>query len=152
MLQTWENNPGLRGKSQEVKQITKDVKQIIDNMAETMQTQEWVWISACQIWYNLQISIITLREKKNKKDIYLWDEIIINPQILHKSKETYIDEEWCLSLPNTFWKVRRHNRIVLKYTNINWKKITKKFFWLTSRIIQHEVDHLHWVLFIDKLV
>lgn len=152
MIETGENNQKLRNKSKEVKNITTEIKQIVNEMAEIMQEKEWVWISACQIWYNIQISIITIWEIKKGKEIYKWDEIMINPKIIHKSNETYIDEEWCLSLPNTFWKVKRNKRVVVKYTNINWKKITKKYFNLTARIIQHEIDHLYWVLFTDKLI
>ncbi len=152
MLQTGENNKKLRTKSKEVKEITSNIKQIINEMAEFMEEEEWVWISACQIWYNIQISIITIWEIKKWKEIYKGDEIIINPKIIHESKETHIDEEWCLSLPNIFWKVKRNNRIVIKYTNTHWKKITKKFFNLTARIVQHEIDHLNWILFTDKTV
>ncbi len=152
MLQIWENNPILRQKSQKIQKITPEIKNIIKEMFQEMELHEWVWISACQIWYNLQISIITLRDSKKSKEVYLWDEVLINPQVLHVSKETYIEEEWCLSLPDVYWKVRRPKRAVIKYQDLNMKKITKKFFWLTARIALHEIDHLNWILFIDKLV
>jgi len=77
--------------------------------------------------------------------------MMINPEILEYSEETNIETEWCLSVPKVTWKVERP--IKIKLTFKDQKNTQKTIFleWLHARIVQHEIDHLNWKLFIDYL-
>ena len=76
---------------------------------------------------------------------------MINPEILERSSETNVDNEWCLSLPWIKWEVRRANSIKVKFLNDKGKENTLMLHMLAARVVLHEIDHLDWVLFIDKL-
>ncbi len=76
---------------------------------------------------------------------------MINPVVLSSSDTHVRDKEWCLSLPGIEWEVERSKQITVKYTNLQGKDIIKKISGYNARIILHEIDHLDWVLFIDKL-
>jgi peptide deformylase len=77
---------------------------------------------------------------------------MINPEILEISPTSHVNEEGCLSVPNTFGNVRRAAWIRLQYFTPQGQKITKKVSGRNAVVIQHEIDHLDGILFIDKLV
>jgi peptide deformylase len=74
----------------------------------------------------------------------------INPEIIKSSKKSSFLEEGCLSLPNIYGEVERPEKIIFKAINSDGKKIKLKAFGLLARVIQHEIDHLDGILFIDK--
>lgn len=110
----------------------------------------WVGLAAPQIGYNRRLIVVSLL-----KD---WDDetyptiLMMNPEILEHSDEKNIDTEWCLSVPWEKWKVARWNEIKLKYIDEKWKENILKLSWLRARIVQHEIDHLDWILFTDNLI
>ncbi len=150
-IQKGVNNPILRAKSQEV-DLIPEVKNFWKILLELMYEYDGVWLAAPQIWKNWRIIAVTFWQKRWKKYDFLWEEIMFNPKITWFSKETEIDEEACLSLPGVVWDVERSKEIIVEYIDINWNKRSKKLKWLNARIVQHEVDHLDWILFIDKIV
>lgn len=77
---------------------------------------------------------------------------MINPKIVDRSKETILREEACISLPNAIGMVRRHKAITVEFLDLKGKKQNKKYKEFNAVIIQHEMDHLDGVLFLDKLV
>ena len=77
---------------------------------------------------------------------------MINPKIMETSQEMAIDEEACISLPDVFGKVKRHKTILVTYTDIKGHKQTKKLKDFNARIVQHEIDHLDGILFVDKVI
>ena len=77
---------------------------------------------------------------------------MINPNIVEKSKETILREEACISLPNCTGMVKRHNAITVEFIDLKGKKQTKKYKEFNAVIIQHEIDHLDGVLFMDKVI
>jgi peptide deformylase len=95
---------------------------------------------------------ITQRDTEPKERELLEEVIMINPVIVGKGKETDVQEEGCLSLPGQTGKVERPLDITVKYTTIDGKDHLRKVSGYNARIIQHEIDHLDGVLFIDKLV
>lgn len=158
MIQKWENNKILRSISKEVDLSKKINNKLLQSLEKELnQNEEWkitLWVAAPQIWFNERVIIIKLIIKITQK----WeiqeskDIIMINPEILEKSKETGIDFEGCLSVPNIEWKVERSKVIKVWFYDIN-----KKYQWLVlsdlnARVVQHEIDHLDWILFIDKLI
>lgn len=109
----------------------------------------WVWLAAPQVWYNIRLIIVSLLsdwEDENYKTL-----IMFNPVIIEMSDECELWEEWCLSVPGKKWDVKRAKEIKLAYQDEKWALKTLVLNWLKARIVQHEVDHINWVLFVDRL-
>lgn len=140
-LLTGENNKTLRQRSLPVKHINADVRSLIEQMKEVMRKNNGVGLAAIQVGEPMRIITCEIDNK-----FYSF----INPEIIKSFPETSIMEEGCLSLPNIYGEVERPKKIILKAVNFNGKKIKMKAFGLLARVIQHEIDHLDGVLFIDK--
>jgi len=138
---TGEKNKTLRQKSLPVRHINSDVRTLIQQMKKVMEENNGVGLAAIQIGEPTRIVICELNDK-----FYTF----INPEITKFSQETSVMEEGCLSLPNIYGEVERPKKISLKAINFNGKKIKIKAFGLLARVIQHEIDHLDGILFIDK--
>ena len=138
---TGEKNPILRQKSKFVEHLTKEVRDLIIQMKKIMENDNGVGLAAPQINASQRIIICNVDNK-----FYSF----INPEIVKSSKETSSIEEGCLSLPNIYGEVERPEKIILKAIDSDGKKIKLKVFGLLARVIQHEIDHLDGILFIDK--
>ncbi len=153
IVQVW--NPILMKETKKVKDCKKEkVKKIIDNLIEIMRISDLVWISANQIWEDLSIFVSEIRKTKNRNPKKLDKlRIFINPKIIYKSKKTKIDYEWCWSVANSwlFWPVERAEIVKIEALNENWEKFILEAKWFLSRIIQHEIDHLKWHIFLEKI-
>jgi peptide deformylase len=139
-------NPNLilRKKSAEIKKdeiTSKKIQRICLNMAKTMLAKEGVGLAAPQIGKNIRLCVV------NTKNDPL---VLINPKIIKKSWAKEWGEEGCLSVPDVFGEVRRHKKIICDYRNKKGEKAKISAEGLLARVIQHEVDHLDGVLFIDK--
>lgn len=120
-------------------EVPDDIKKLSLDMFETM----WgigVGLAAPQIGKDINMFII-----KSGKETF------INPKITWKSPETKDSTEGCLSIPYQRGTVTRHKRIRVEYININGKKINKEFSGFEAIVIQHEYDHLHGILFTDRM-
>ena len=117
-----------------------------------MWKNKGVGLAAPQVGENIRVIATSQREKKKTKDILLGETIMINPKIVNKSKEMIVWEEACISLPNCTGNVKRHKNITVEFLDINGKKQKQKYKEFNAVIIQHEMDHLDGILFIDKLV
>jgi peptide deformylase len=100
-----------------------------------------VALAAPQVYVSIRLIVI-----KDPKRI-----VAINPKIIEFSKEKDLDQEGCLSIPNTYEQVERSTSIVVEYYNERGEKITRSCSGSLARAFQHEVDHLDGVLFIDKI-
>jgi peptide deformylase len=137
-------NPILKKKSVEVKLkkiSSKEFQELCLNMEKTMEEKKGVGIAAPQIGENIRLIII------NTKDGGV---VMINPKITKKSLTKEWGEEGCLSVPGVFGQVKRHKKIECEYLDKTGKEIKIKAEGLMARVIQHEIDHLDGVLFIDK--
>ena len=151
-IQTWLNNPILRTKSKEVnlEEIKSDkIQDFAQILFAWMEMYDGIWLAAPQIWENIRMIAVCQLDKK-EKDI-TWAEVLINPKIIEKSWE-YISEEGCLSLPWLEGKVKRYKKVKVEYYDINWEKHSIKAENLNAAILQHEIDHLNWILFWDKVI
>lgn len=151
-IQTWPNNPILRTISEEIEEITEDLKIFCKKLILLMRKNKGVGLAAPQVWENIRVIATSQREKKKTKDIFLGETIMINPKIVDASKETIVWEEACISLPNCTGNVKRHKTITVEFLDSNGKKQKQKYKEFNAVIIQHEMDHLDGILFIDKLV
>ena len=99
--------------------------------------------------------MIAVTERKEKKDgdqKLINAEVMINPTITQRSKALKTTEEGCLSIPNVYGDVTRPKTVTVQYTDIHGKQKTKKLEGFSAVIVQHEVDHLDGILFVDKVV
>lgn len=151
-IQTWTNNPILRYNSEIVDKITDELRVFCGKLLKIMWENNGVWLAAPQVGNNVRIIATSQWRKKGDKDILLWETIMINPIITDKSKEMIVWEEACLSLPDVIGNVKRHKIVTVEFMDIKWIKQKKKYKDLNAVIVQHESDHLDWVLFVDKLV
>ena len=136
-----ENNQTLRQKSLPVRRINADVRSLIEQMRKVIKQNNGVGLAAIQIGEPTRIIVCEIDDK-----FYTF----INPEIIKSFSETSVTEEGCLSLPNMYGEVERPKKISLKAINFDGKKIKIKAFGLLARVVQHEIDHLDGILFIDK--
>lgn len=145
-------NPLVREKSKPVKKFDKKLKQLAKDLIDTLKVQkdpEGVGLAACQIGKLLNVFAFVDKDKKIK--------VIVNPKVIltkyqkqKRSKKKIL--EGCLSIPNYYGQVKRPSEITISYQDIEGNKKTETFKGFQAHIIQHELDHLNGVLFIDHLI
>tara|TARA_B100001564_G_C20645861_1_gene674396 strand:- start:1344 stop:1865 length:522 start_codon:yes stop_codon:yes gene_type:complete len=142
-----EPDPILRKKCEPIEKIDDNTRKLLDDMLETMYDAPGIGLAAVQVGILRRLVVIDISKNEEKKDPLF----LVNPKILNRSKETSVYEEGCLSLPGQFAEIERPAKCVLKYTDYNGKDKELKAEGLLATCIQHEVDHLNGVLFIDYL-
>jgi len=133
-------DPVLRKKCGEVKGINDEVKKLIADMKETMERNNGIGLAAPQVGVSKRIIVVETEEGPIE---------FINPKILKRGKEKEVIEEGCLSFPNLFLKIKRPKEVEIEAFNGEGKKI--KAVGLLARVLQHEIDHLEGILFIDRI-
>ena len=144
-----EPNPVLRQKNRPVEPADfsdPKFKQSILNLIETMKSRDGVGMAAPQAGMALRFCVIAKEYTEDK----IKDVVLINPVWTKKSILRASDEEGCLSVPNVFGRVLRYKKIRVKAVDENGKSVNFEAKNFLARIIQHEVDHLDGILFIDK--
>ena len=142
-----EPDPILRKKCEPLEQVDTDTKKLMDDMLETMYAAPGIGLAGVQVGILKRLVVIDIsKEEENKKPIFL-----VNPQIIDQSKKTSVYEEGCLSLPGQFAEIERPAECTLKYIDYNGKEKELKADGLLATCVQHEVDHLNGILFIDYL-
>lgn len=145
--------PVLRKESQDIDASYPELKQLIDDMRETLAASEGIGLAAPQIGKDIRLAIIDLDvlaedfpEYKDFRRVY------INPYILeYDDTETESMEEGCLSLPGIHEKVTRPTRIHVKYQDENFQEHDEWVDGYLARVMQHEFDHLNAKMFIDRM-
>lgn len=133
----------LRQKAEEVKEITPEICEILDNMVETMYSTKGVGLAAPQVGISLRMFVCDKGDGVVHK--------VINPQITFLTDDLKEYEEGCLSVPGIYKKVKRPSLIMVEYQNELGENITTELDDLLAIIMQHEYDHLDGVLFTDKI-
>ena len=134
----------LRKKSRDVEVIDDKVRELLDDMVDTMYKFNGVGLSAVQVGILKRLVVIDLYDEKGPIKL-------VNPKIV-KEKGTQEVEEGCLSFPNQFGKVIRPEKVVMEALNENGEKIKIEGEGLLAQAIAHEIDHLEGILFIDKVI
>ncbi|OGB74059.1 peptide deformylase [candidate division Kazan bacterium RBG_13_50_9] len=147
------NNPLLLKKSAPVREVNAAIQKLAHNLIDTMRANNGVGLSAPQIGMLKRIIAYEYKRPKGSKDITpnVPLRVLINPEIIKLSKKTKVDEEGCLSFPDLFGQVKRSTGIRVRALNSKGKLIEFDAKDFEARIIQHEVDHLDGILFIQKL-
>ncbi len=135
-------DPILRKKAKKVEIFDKNLKDILENMVETMYLGDGVGLAGPQVGLSLRIFVMDWGEGPVK---------VINPEIIEMSDEKVVDEEGCLSLPDIFENVERAKWIKVRYQDENANFVERTFEDYPARIFQHEYDHLEGILFIDRI-
>jgi peptide deformylase len=135
-------NPILRQKAKRVGRIDESIRSLLDDMVETMHAAKGIGLAAPQVGVPLRVIVVEYEDTRLQ---------LVNPEIIKVSEETDVAEEGCLSIPHYYGPVRRHNAVVVKGLNRNGKEMRVKADGWVARVLQHEIDHLDGVLFIDKL-
>jgi peptide deformylase len=136
-------DPILREKTVKIKDpLAPEIQELILNMAETMHKAEGLGLAANQVGFNLKLCII-----ENEGKIY----VLINPKITAKSRKKTFSDEGCLSFPGVFLQIARSSEVQVRFLDQTGKPQKIKAADLFARAIQHELDHLDGVLFIDRL-
>ena len=142
-----EPNKILRQISQPVQEVGKNEQKIMDDMLETMYAAKGIGLAAIQIGIPKRIIVIDISKEDNKKmPIYF-----VNPVIKNRNSELSTYEEGCLSVPNQFAEIERPCTCEVEYLDYYGKKKILKAEGLLATCIQHEMDHLEGILFIDYL-
>ena len=135
----------LRTKAKPVAEVTPEIQRIVDDMFETMYDENGVGLAATQVDIHQRIVVIDVSENKENPLV------LINPEIINKSEQTFINEEGCLSVPGCYAKVNRHEKVTVKALDRNGEEFTLEGSELLSICLQHELDHLAGILFVDYL-
>ena len=141
-----EPDPFLRQISYEVEKVDGEIRKLIDDMLETMYAAPGIGLAAIQIGVPKRVIVIDLSKEEKKKPLYF-----VNPKIIVSSEDNSTYEEGCLSVPGQFAEVDRPNECHISYLDYNDKKKELKAEGLLATCIQHEMDHLEGILFIDYL-
>jgi len=134
--------PILREKALPVKEVTPEILNLIKDMAETMYTASGVGLAASQVGVLKRIILVD-----GEEDGLI---VLINPMII-KSEGEVVEEEGCLSVPDIYSQVKRSSKVTIKALNENGDPIEITKEGLTARALQHEIDHLDGILFIDRI-
>lgn len=143
-------NPILRKKATLIESITPELEQLIADMVETMMAFKGIGLAAPQVNRSLAVFIACFIEEEEKIDPSKI-RTFINPKILSYSPEQADHSEGCLSIPKIYRDVRRPLSIHVAALDLKGNAFTEEFHGYDARIILHELDHLHGVLFIDRL-
>lgn len=143
----------LRRPSKRVSKVDKKILDLISDMKETLKVQkdpEGVGLAAPQVGKNLRIFIMDHEGVRR---------VVINPEIISQSKSSGVKKkkekdllEGCLSLPHYYGPLERATKIKIKYINESGNEVTEEFYGFTAQIVQHEIDHLNGIIFIDRII
>jgi peptide deformylase len=142
-----EPNNILRQKSLPVEKVDLDLQKLMDDMLETMYAAPGIGLAAIQVGVPKRVIVLDLSSKEEqKKPMYF-----VNPEIINKSKNNLTYEEGCLSVPGQFAEIDRPEKCHIKYLDYHGQPKELETEGMLATCIQHEIDHLEGILFIDYL-
>ena len=147
-----ESNKILREKSLRVENVDKDIQLLMDDMLETLYAAPGIGLAAIQVGVAKRVIVMDInrdrdKDKEQKKNPMYF----VNPEIIWKSEEKFTYEEGCLSVPNQFAEIDRPKQCHVKHLDYYGHPQELKADGLLATCIQHEMDHLEGILFIDYL-
>jgi len=140
-------DPILRQVSAPIEQVDDAVRNLSSDMLETMYDAPGIGLAAIQIGIDRRMLVIDLSKDDEEKK----PQVFINPEILQSSDERSVYEEGCLSIPDYYAEVERPAKITVKYLGLDGKEQLLEADGLLATCLQHEIDHLNGVLFIDYI-
>ena len=154
-------HPALRQKGGRIEKVTPEIKKLVADMFETMHVNHGIGLAAQQVGQALQLAVFDVREVKDRPSLLELDGkpadvnefmplVLINPEI-KPGGEPATGGEGCLSFPEIFAEITRPESVDVKALNQKGKPVEFRCGGLLARAIQHEVDHLNGILFIDRM-
>jgi peptide deformylase len=134
-------DPVLKRKALKISGVDSSVRKLIANMLDTLQDASGIGLAAPQIGASLKLVVIHIPEEEQER-------VLINPEVIKKTGEREIDER-CLSIPGYKGLVKRACNVTVKARDENFKEIRVKAEGLLAQALEHEIDHLNGVLYID---
>lgn len=149
------NNPILRKKTRLVTKFDPDLQRLIDDMIETMRSANGVGLAGPQVNQSLRVTVIETLPDRDKEGNEIEGSreliVLVNPKIIAESRKKVEGIEGCLSIPGWVGEVERHESIRVRAQDRYGQKIRLRLKNWTARIVQHEIDHLDGILYIDRL-
>ncbi|HYF70541.1 MAG TPA: peptide deformylase [Ohtaekwangia sp.] len=143
-------DPVLRQRAKDIAPGT-DIKQLIDDMFETMHGASGIGLAAPQIGKSIRLFIVDGTMLEDEEDMEDFKKVFLNPQLIEEIGTPWEFEEGCLSIPNIREKVSRKEKLKIRYYNENWELKEDEYDGMRARIIQHEYDHIEGKMFVDYL-
>ncbi|MET0547232.1 MAG: peptide deformylase [Caulobacterales bacterium] len=145
-------NPLLKERSKPVERVDDTLRALMDDMLETMYHAPGIGLAAIQIGEPVRVIVMDIAQRESEDGTAIREpRYFVNPEILESSEELKPYEEGCLSVPEIYDEVERPARVKLRYLNYQGEEVIEWAEDLYAVCIQHEMDHLNGVLFIDHL-
>jgi peptide deformylase len=139
-------DPILRQRAKRVKKIDKSIQKLVSDMCETLTSANGVGLAAPQIGTSLRVIVISIPQKDQKNDEYCF----INPEIVRRTGERVV-REGCLSIPGYIGEIKRSEQVRVKGVDATGKELKLRAEGLLAEALEHEIDHLNGVLYVDHL-
>lgn len=143
-------DPVLRQKAKDIEQGT-DLKQLIEDMFETMHNASGIGLAAPQIGKSIRLFVVDGTIMDDEPGMADFRKVFINPVILEENGLPWEYEEGCLSIPNIREKISRLENLRIRYYDQDWNLLEEDYDGLKARVIQHEYDHIEGKMFVDYL-
>src|SRR5436190_23753640 len=141
----------LRLVSKPIEKVTAEVRRLADDMLETMYDAPGIGLAAIQVAQPLRLITMDLAKRDENGETTPKPRVFINPEIVSSSEDVSVYEEGCLSIPEYYEEVERPARVRIRFTDLDGKQHEEDAEGLFATCIQHEIDHLNGVLFIDHI-
>jgi peptide deformylase len=141
----------LRLVSKAIETVTPAIRKLADDMFETMYDAPGIGLAAIQVAQPLRLITMDLAKRDENGETNPQPRVFINPEILSSSEDVAVYEEGCLSIPEYYEEVERPAKVRVRFTDLDGKLHEEDAEGLYATCIQHEIDHLNGVLFIDYL-
>ena len=141
----------LRQVSEPVKKVSAEIKKLAEDMFETMYAAPGIGLAAIQVAQPLRLITMDLAKRDENGETKQQPRVFINPEILSASEDLSVYEEGCLSIPEYYEEVERPAKVRVRFTDLDGKVHEEDAEGLYAACIQHEIDHLNGVLFVDHI-
>ncbi|WP_298256693.1 peptide deformylase [Bradyrhizobium sp.] len=141
----------LRLVSKPIEKVTPEIRKLADDMFETMYDAPGIGLAAIQVAQPLRLITMDLAKKNDEGEVDSKPRVFINPEIISSSEETSVYEEGCLSIPEYYEEVERPAKVRIRFIDLDGKLHEENAEGIYATCIQHEIDHLNGVLFVDYL-
>ena len=144
-------DPVLRRKAKKIEKVNRDTQKLLDDLLETMRSGNGIGLAAPQVGVLQRALVVELEQDEDIPGSGI-AYALVNPEIVRRSEETWENQEGCLSIPGWRGEVDRPYRVTVKALDRDGNRVRIEAEGWVARALQHEIDHLDGVLFIDKLV
>lgn len=148
------NDPILLQKAEPIEALTAEIESFIEDLFETMEGADGVGLAAPQVGRSVRIFVMNadlMYDEEDKEALLLGDQVFINPEIVEYSEEKVTFQEGCLSLPGLLDEVLRPEKIRIRFKDESFQDQELTLDGWNARVVQHELDHLDGILFIDHI-